>query len=99
MHEVPDSLKQRLHDAGQAHVLAWWEKLSGAKHQMLAEELRELDFDLLSRLYAQRDQQAAVPSDERIKPISVTTMDADDRVAGEEALRRGEVAVLMVAGG
>ena len=99
MHEIPDSLKQRLHDAGQDHVLTWWEKLSGAKRQMLADELRELDLDLLSRLYAQRDQQAVLPDEKCIAPIVPTSMDAGDWAAGEEALRRGEVAALMVAGG
>jgi UDP-N-acetylglucosamine/UDP-N-acetylgalactosamine diphosphorylase len=99
MDAVPESLKQRLHEQNQHHVLQWWPTLTAAKRRALVEQLDALDLDLLQRLYAQRDQESEVPSDDRIAPLTATEVDAADRAAGEEALRRGEVAVLVVAGG
>jgi UDP-N-acetylglucosamine/UDP-N-acetylgalactosamine diphosphorylase len=99
MDQVPALLKQRLEAAGQDHVLARWHTLSAADRLALTRQLETLELDLLLRLYAQREQQAAVPEDHRIAPIPVTQVDDADRQAGEEALSRGEVAVLIVAGG
>jgi UDP-N-acetylglucosamine/UDP-N-acetylgalactosamine diphosphorylase len=99
MNDLSESLRKRLKTAGQEHALAWWPALAAMERQALVEELSSLDFELLQRLYAERDCESTVPADHRLAPISVTAVNADDRVAGEEALRRGEVAVLIVAGG
>jgi UDP-N-acetylglucosamine/UDP-N-acetylgalactosamine diphosphorylase len=99
---VPDDLRQRLRDHGQDHVLAWWERLNGNERQELLGQLRAIDLEQLRRLYAQRDESYVVPGPERIAPIPVTRLDPRDREtqrAGADALRRGEVAVLLVAGG
>src|SRR5205823_7872185 len=50
----------------------------------------------------QRDEPNVVPSADRIAPVPAARLDAGDtatRGAGEDALRRGEVAILIVAGG
>jgi len=99
METVPPELRQRLQAANQSHVLDAWPNLSAADRQTLAHHLESLDLDQLARLYRQRDEQCAVPTDDRIAPIAATTPMAGDRKVGEEALRRGEVAVLIVAGG
>jgi UDP-N-acetylglucosamine/UDP-N-acetylgalactosamine diphosphorylase len=99
---VPSDLRQRLREHGQEHVLAWWEQLSDNERQALLDQLRALDLEQLRRLYARREQGHALPPAERIRPIPVDRLDPADRAkrsAGEEALRRGEVAVLVVAGG
>jgi UDP-N-acetylglucosamine/UDP-N-acetylgalactosamine diphosphorylase len=99
MQDVPHELHRRLKQAGQDHVLAAWPKLAPAERQVLAEQLESLDLDLLSRLYASRDQQEAVTAEDKIAPITFTPYDATHRSEGEDALRRGEVAALVVAGG
>jgi len=99
MNPMLDTLKRRLQQAGQSHVLKWCDTRSADERRNLVQQLESLDLDLLRRLYAERDQQSAVPVDDRIAPIRVTAVDAADRAAGEDALRRGEVAVLVVAGG
>jgi UDP-N-acetylglucosamine/UDP-N-acetylgalactosamine diphosphorylase len=68
----------------------------------LIAQLGLINFPALRTLYAQRDAHAAaLPPRSRIKPIPVQPKTATPatRAAGEEALRRGEVAVLLVAGG
>ncbi len=99
---VPDDLRQRLHEHGQEHVLAAWDRLSDAERRGLLDQLKGLDLGQLRRLYEQRDHAFAVPPPERIRPVPVIPLGDDATEArrrGEEALRRGEVAVLLVAGG
>jgi UDP-N-acetylglucosamine/UDP-N-acetylgalactosamine diphosphorylase len=97
MHE---QLHHRLRQAGQHHVLTWWPRLSEAERQAFAAELAALDLDHLQELYARRHEISAVPSEDRIAPIPVAQLDPHaSRAAAEEALCRGEVAVLVVAGG
>ncbi|HXG09108.1 MAG TPA: UDPGP type 1 family protein [Gemmataceae bacterium] len=99
---VPDDLRQRLRDYGQEHVLAWWDQLTDAERRGLLDQLRSIDLDQLRRLYEQRGETFALPAPERIAPVPVVQLGGDTRAAkrrGEEALRRGEVAALVVAGG
>jgi UDP-N-acetylglucosamine/UDP-N-acetylgalactosamine diphosphorylase len=99
---VPADLRQRLRDHGQEHVLAWWDQLSDAERTGLLEQLRGLDLEQLRKLYARREQGFPVPSADRIRPVPIARLDPADRAKrqlGEDALRRGEVAVLLVAGG
>jgi len=98
----PAQLRDELREFGQEHVLAWWDRLSDSERQALIEQLRSIDLALLRRLYQQRDQGHPLPEPERIAPVPVARLDARDeaaRRAGEQALRRGEIAVLVVAGG
>jgi UDP-N-acetylglucosamine/UDP-N-acetylgalactosamine diphosphorylase len=102
MIEVPADLRQRLRTYGQEHVLAWWDQLSDSERHGLLDQLRSIDLEQLQRLYEQRDTASVVPPLDRIEPIPVVPhdeQDADARAEGEAALRRGEVAVLVVAGG
>jgi UDP-N-acetylglucosamine/UDP-N-acetylgalactosamine diphosphorylase len=102
MVSVPSDLRQRLREHGQEHVLAWWDDLSDDQRRGLLDQVRALDLEQLRRLYGQREKGFALPAAERIQPIAVTRLDPADRETrslGEEALRRGEVAALVVAGG
>jgi len=100
---VPDDLRHKLQQHKQEHVLAWWDRLDDAGRRGLVEQLQAIDLDQLAQLYAQRERTYQVPDSSHIKPIAIVPADAPDnaamRWAGEEALRRGEVAVLIVAGG
>ena len=99
---VPSDLKRRLHDNGQEHVLAGWDRLSDEQRGDLLAQVQSLDLEQLRRLYEKRDQAVPLPNPERIAPVPVIGVDTDTREArrlGEESLSRGEVAVLLVAGG
>ena len=68
----------------------------------LVDQLRGLDLDELAQLYADRNATYTLPSHDRISPLPNILPDAPDAEAkalGEAALARGEVAVLLVAGG
>jgi UDP-N-acetylglucosamine/UDP-N-acetylgalactosamine diphosphorylase len=100
---VPDDLRQRLQHYRQEQVLASWSRLDEAQRRSLIEQLHAIDLARLAQLYAEREHTYQVPDSSRIKPLDIVPADAPDnaamRAAGEEALRRGEVAALIVAGG
>jgi len=103
MPPIPDDLRQRLRQYGQEHTLAFYDRLDERRQAVLIDQLRSLDLEQLRRLYAQRDKTYAVPPAERIRPVPVIPHDSPDNPArrerGEQALRQGKVAVLLVAGG
>src|SRR5262245_39841178 len=99
---VPAQLKRRLQEYAQDHALAGWDRLDDDQRRGLLAQLLAVDLDQLRRLYANRDDEIAVPPAERIAPVPVIGIDADPREPqrlGQESLRRGEVAVILVAGG
>lgn len=103
MTELPPPLLESLRTYGQSHVLHGWQALSDQERITLADQLRAIDFDLLRTLYTRKNEPAAaLPSRERITPLPVvspSSIPAATTARGEEALRRNEVAVLVVAGG
>ncbi|MGH7227144.1 MAG: UTP--glucose-1-phosphate uridylyltransferase, partial [Gemmataceae bacterium] len=100
---VPTELRQKLQHYRQEHVLAGWDHLDEAQRRGLIEQLQGIDLERLTQLYAEREHTYQVPDSARIKPLDIVPADAPDnaamRAAGEETLRRGEVAALIVAGG
>ncbi len=103
MTHVSGELRDRLRRHGQEHVLAFWDRLDDAQRRELVGQLQALDFEQLGRLYAQRHEAHAAPASERIEPVPCVPFGAADdpqrRRLGEELLRRGAVAALVVAGG
>jgi UDP-N-acetylglucosamine/UDP-N-acetylgalactosamine diphosphorylase len=102
MLNVPEELQQRLGRYGQEHVLAAWSRLADAERAALRDQVQAIDLEQLHTLYQHRDRAFALPPPEAIKPVPVVPLDAaadDARSRGAEALRRGEVAALVVAGG
>jgi UDP-N-acetylglucosamine/UDP-N-acetylgalactosamine diphosphorylase len=102
MRAVSPELRRRLRNHGQEHVLTWWEHVTETERVELERQLLALDLDMLAALYAQREQHSALPAQDRITPIPVVRqkhIKPEMKHHGEAALRRGEIAVLLVAGG
>ena len=105
---IPSDIHKQLQDSGQEHVLACWDRLDDGQRRQLLEQLRGIDLEQLRQLYGQRDKvfSAALARPHRPVPVSAvgqpgarTARAREARRLGEEALRRGEVAALVVAGG
>jgi UDP-N-acetylglucosamine/UDP-N-acetylgalactosamine diphosphorylase len=102
MTALPPEVLDRLRRHGQEHVLAFWSQLASDQRQELLAELQTIDLDLLGKLYTQRDMVQPLRTD-RLWPVPVIAYNSPDsaerKQQGEECLRLGKVAVLLVAGG
>jgi UDP-N-acetylglucosamine/UDP-N-acetylgalactosamine diphosphorylase len=102
MSELPDDLRQRLREAGEQRIVADWPALSEPDRALLTDLIRRLNFEQLKHFYAGGERKGQVPPREQIRPAPVLAAGENAeaaRAAGEAALRAGEVAVVMVAGG
>ncbi|MGQ9854186.1 MAG: UTP--glucose-1-phosphate uridylyltransferase [Candidatus Oleimicrobiaceae bacterium] len=102
-------LRQRFEQAGQGHVFRFWDKLSSNEREQLLTQAASIDLDLMAELWRRYilTPQARYFSGRLARPdiIPLPTTPkqrARARVArarGEEALRTGQVGVVLVAGG
>ena len=102
MTHPPPDLRHRLALHGQDHVLAGWDDLPPDARAALVGQLAGVDLGELDALYRRKaEPHTALPPRDRIAPVPVQPADAPAaaRTLGEDALRRGEVAALLVAGG
>jgi UDP-N-acetylglucosamine/UDP-N-acetylgalactosamine diphosphorylase len=113
--ELPDKLRRELTRHGQEHVLRLWDKLGPAPRERLLGQLQALDLDELEALVASRQKTGAAQQDALVErsrrampPQSMVRLPktAGERSrwekacqAGEELLRAGKVAAILVAGG
>lgn len=101
MAESLESLKARLAAHGQEHVLRTWDELDEAGRARLRRQLDTIDLDWLEQAFA---SQIEAVRPEEISPYREVIREDDPHAAaalraGEEALRAGRVATLLVAGG
>ncbi len=100
MTHAPTDLVHRLKLHGQEHVLAGWEALAPAERAAFVSQLAGIDLAELDRLHKRKDEpHTALPPRDRIAPLPVEAPSESARPTGEAALRNGEVAALLVAGG
>ncbi|NOZ55168.1 MAG: UDPGP type 1 family protein [Calditrichaeota bacterium] len=102
-------IREKLQQLGQEHVLRFWDELSEAQRAELAEQVEKLEPELLRHLRQLLREHLSGKRPrgdlEPVEMVRVPTTDEDRarhrraQEAGEEALRRGKVAALLVAGG
>jgi|GEM_PF-45682 len=94
----------------QQHLLQFWDELTPAEQVHLAEQLSELDWNLVSQLLrAMEDNSTGVPDPGDIRPpmhVVRCPRSAADQLnwdqafqTGEQVLRAGKVAAVLLAGG
>jgi len=103
-----DALQKRYEAAGQGHLLKFWSKLTQKEQEDLKTQLEELNIERVNRIYAKAvASEAADPQTESIEPLPKGASEsiADSakvkawRRTGLDAIARGEVGVLLMAGG
>jgi UDP-N-acetylglucosamine/UDP-N-acetylgalactosamine diphosphorylase len=103
-----EQLQALLEPYGQSHVLRFWDQLDATQRDQLVGQLAELDLDELQSLIRGEDdavdfaalaRRAEPPPAVRADGSGADWSPQQARAAGEEALRSGRVAVLIVAGG
>ena len=104
------TVEGRLEQAGQGHLARALERLEGGDREVLAAEIAALDLDLIGRLVGGLVGDGHAPVGEIAPPdpqsVIALPRDAADeerdlraRAAGEELLRSGGVAAVLLAGG
>ena len=94
-------LQAALAEHGQEQLLRFWDDLDSAGRSRLERDLRSLDLDLLDTLVATLVHDPQPPVEvEGVEPVEPARDPSPEDIAeGEAALRRGNVAVVIVAGG
>jgi UDP-N-acetylglucosamine/UDP-N-acetylgalactosamine diphosphorylase len=102
--DIPVPLRDRLALCGQAHVLAFWDRLGVREREALLADLQSLDLDQLAGLIKGADACVEEPP-EALEPLPQIVKGADEaadaraREEGEHLLSAGRVAAFVVAGG
>ncbi len=108
-----NTLRKMLEPFGQQHVLAFWEDLDQAGRQRLAHDICQLDLNTVNQLcqlylggetshrqsWAQLAQRAQSPPSFRLGDDNARFTLQEARQRGETALRAGQLAFILVAGG
>lgn len=107
-----ESVKARYEAAGQGHLLTFWSQLNENEKASLLKQLDSLDIERVNRIYqkaisAEAEAKSPSASKESIDPLpkgaseSATHVEkaAEWRRTGLEAISRGQVGVLLMAGG
>ncbi|MGB2802077.1 MAG: UDPGP type 1 family protein [Phycisphaerae bacterium] len=103
------AIRRKVADAGQEHVLRFWDDLDATGRRRLLAELAEVDFDEIGRIvreHLEGSRGLELPNDLQPAPfIPLPASEADRRRhremrdLGETILASGRAAVLTVAGG
>lgn len=106
-----ESIRERYDAAGQGHLLKFWPTLSETDRAALTSQLDALDIERVNRIYKKAvDAEAEAADPTKSEPIEPLPKSASESVgdvakeeawrrAGVEAISRGEVGVLLMAGG
>ena len=100
-----DEFKQKVTSYGQEHLIKLYERLNAKKQIALLNQISEIDFDEVTRLYSLTKEKKEF-NDVKIDPISACDANAlteEEKTEyirlGEEAIESGKLAVIMMAGG
>jgi UDP-N-acetylglucosamine/UDP-N-acetylgalactosamine diphosphorylase len=106
-----DTLRKRYKDANQDHLFKFWSNLTEPQQGELVSQLDALNIERVNRIFIKAvssEKQAVDPNTDSIEPLpksvsesvsSNTTKTQKWRQIGLTAITRGEVAVLLMAGG
>lgn len=91
---------------GQGHIFTFWPELSGTEQEHFLKQIESIDLTVLERqLKILNKSPVTASSNSTLQPAEVVTLkkrtnrDSEVLPLGEEALRKGQVAAFLVAGG
>ena len=96
-----DQAKEKLHRAGQEHVLAYYEKLTKEQKELLLSQIEDTDFGVLASV---KDHKGGTVRG-KITPLAameLSQIEAEHekyKEKGLEAIRKGKVGAVLLAGG
>lgn len=97
--------KKKLEKYNQTHLLSQYEKLNEANKEYLLNQIINIDFEQIKKLYKQTKEEIKLGT-EKIEPISYVEkekLSEEEREKyfkiGEEEIKQGKLAVVTMAGG
>ncbi len=96
-----DQAKEKLHRAGQEHVLAYYEELTKEQKELLLSQIEDTDFGVLASL---KDHKGGTVRG-KITPLAAMELPQIEaehekyKEKGLEAIRKGKVGAVLLAGG
>lgn len=96
-----EQAKEKLHRAGQEHILAYYEELTKEQKELLLSQIEDTDFGVLSSVKEHKGGTARG----RITPLAameLSQIEAEHekyKEKGLEAIRKGKVGAVLLAGG
>jgi len=105
------SYKRCIQDAfelGQSHIFKWWDEITPAEQKHLLQQTATIDFQFVHKLFNDNRHKTQNTHQGDLVPPQIITVPKNAselalaqraRQIGETSLRRGEIAVLTVAGG
>ncbi|KAI0640056.1 nucleotide-diphospho-sugar transferase [Trametes polyzona] len=107
-----DNLRKRYEAAGQGHLFTFWDDLSDSERAALRAQLEDLDIERVNRIYNKavssekelkessgKEPIEPLPEDAADSVIGLPEKEREWREIGLQAIARGEVGVLLMAGG
>jgi UDP-N-acetylglucosamine/UDP-N-acetylgalactosamine diphosphorylase len=103
-----EALLPAVREAGQEHLFSHWARLPLESRHRLLDQIAEIDFTLIERLYHTLVLGERATQEDALEPAPIISLAhqknharecEEMRRKGEELLRRGEVGALLVAGG
>lgn len=107
-----NTLRARLSQHGQSHLLHWWDELNESQRTGLLAQLESIDYELIARLFSEKETasglsasdiaaRATPPAQLVAQPKTAAEQDhwRQATACGEEQLRDGKVGAILVAGG
>lgn len=105
--QLPDLLMAHVGGPTQNHLRQWWSELNHSQREQLQSQIEQIDFAQIDHLF--KEATAGHQQKEKIDPASIkppyvhrltdSSQDHARTRKGEEALRNGQVGVVLVAGG
>lgn len=109
MEERLDKLRERLRATGQEHVLRWWSDLGEPEREALLDQIERIDLEWVAQAgKGLRDGDIGYRFSGELGPVEHTPLPetpeqfeeaARAKAVGDQLLREGKVAALVVAGG
>ncbi|MCP4135862.1 MAG: UDPGP type 1 family protein [bacterium] len=99
-----DDVIKSVHSHNQEHVFENWDGLSNEEKKDLLEDCKDIDFDLIKKLYSGPEENASVdfnpaPYIPLPKTEEETKQHKEARDIGKDFIKQGKVAAFLVAGG
>lgn len=94
-----EEVREKLEKYGQLHLLKFYDELSEESKQKLLDEISETDFDVVLNLKQKDNPRGVIEPIESMELPEIDARTEEFTAIGLEAIRKGEVAAVLLAGG